>query len=196
MIQVEINGDRRTLDPASIDELRGFLRGAVSPAEVLCSLRVNGDEVSEDNLATYRIGAIQNLEVQTARSEDLARSAIPEAIDWMGRLQKVLRGIAEDFRAGRDREAADRLVPVADALQVLMGLLSGIREFTQPKGSPEREAWSQAESHLKHALQRFVSAFERNDSVRLSDLLTHEIPAALEAFVGPLSTAKACDGPA
>ncbi len=185
MMEIEINGSRRTLDPTSIDELRGYMSGALPTEEVICVLRVNGQNVAEEHLGTYDVTSIRNLEIRTTRPEALARSAIPETIDWIHRLSKMLRSLGEDYRYGREREAADRLVPLVDALQVLVGLLSGIREFAGL--NPATQAlvdgpWDAAESELRLALNVFVSEFENGDSVRLSDLLSHELPRILESF--------------
>jgi hypothetical protein len=185
MMQIEINGNRQTIDAASIEEVRGYLRGAVPKSEVMCLLRVNGEETSEERLDTFDFASIQTIEVQTDRPEALARNAIPETIDWIQRLSEVLRSLGEDFRLGRERDAVERLVPVTDALQVLVGLLSGIREFIQmdPAMRTSLEApWNTAESQLEDALGRFVSQFQTGDPVLLADLLGHELPRILESF--------------
>jgi hypothetical protein len=185
MMEIEINGSRRTLDPTSIDELRGYLSGALPTDEVICVLRVNGENVAEEDLRSYDVASIRNVEVQSARPETLARDAIPETIDWILRLCGMLRSLGEDYRCGRERQAAERLVSVADALQVLVGLLSGIREFAALNAATQGLVdgpWDTAERDLQLALDAFVSEFENGDSVRLADLLSHELPRILESF--------------
>jgi hypothetical protein len=184
-MDIEINGSRQMLSPASIEELQGHLRGAVPPDEVMCVLRVNGEEVAEDRLRDYECGSIQTIELQTARPEALAQNAIPETIDWIQRLTDVLRSLAEEYRLGRERNAVQRLVPVTDALHVIVGLLSGIHEFIKidPTIQIKIEApWSVAEARLRTTLDRFVSEFEAGDPVLMADLLGHDLPAVLESF--------------
>lgn len=185
MMQVDVNGTRRDLDPGSIDELRGYLSGVVPPDEVICVLRVNGEEVSEEKLRTLNVPSIRTLEVRSAQPRALARSAVPEAIDWIRRLSGVVRSIAEDYRAGDERRAAERLVPVADALQVLVGLISGIREFglDPPTESALAAPWEATVSDLRDTLDAFVKEYESGDSIRLADLLSHDLPDILERFV-------------
>ena len=114
MMEIEINGTRRTLDPASIDEFRGYLSGALPADEVICVLRVNGQNVAEEDLRTYDVASIRNVEVQSARPETLAKNAIPETIDWILRLCGMLRSLGEDYRCGRERQAAERLLQEHD----------------------------------------------------------------------------------
>jgi hypothetical protein len=185
MMEIEINGSRRTLDPASIDELRGHMSGALPADEVICVLRLNGQDVSEEDLPTYDVASIRSLEIQTARPEALARDAIPETIDWIRRLCGMLRSLGDDYRSGRERDAVERLIPLADALQVMVGLLSGIREFAGLNPSTQAVVdgpWEAAEHELHLALDAVLSEFEKGDSVRLADLLSHELPRILERF--------------
>ena len=103
MIEIEINGNRRTLDPTSVDELRGYIDGALPANEVICVLRVNGDDTERGDLGTRDLASIRNLEIQTAQPETLARDASPETIEWIGRVAELLCSIGQDFRHGRER---------------------------------------------------------------------------------------------
>ncbi len=185
MIQVEVNGARRELEPGSIDELRGYLNGAVPTDEVICVLRVNGEEISEEDLLGVSVPTIRTLEIKSARPQSLAQSAIPEAVEWMQRLSEVLRSVAEDYRIGEERRGAERLIPVSDALQVLVGLLSGIREFgLDPEAETALAApWEDAVSNLRNTLDAFLTEFEGGDSIRMADLLGHDLPEVLGRFI-------------
>ena len=65
MIEIEINGNRRTLEPTSIDELRGYIDGALPTNEVICALRVNGDDAAQEDLSTCNLDSIRNLQIKT-----------------------------------------------------------------------------------------------------------------------------------
>jgi hypothetical protein len=185
MIEIEINGSRRTLDPTSVDELRGYIDGALPTNEVICALRVNGEEAEHEDLGTRNLESIRNLEIQTARPETLARSAIPETVDWIRRVSELLSSIGEDFRYGREQEAAGRLVSATDALHVMAGLLSAIRQFTVSDPAIRESfeaAWATSESELRYAVDAMVADLEGGDPVRLADLLSHRLPKTLESF--------------
>ncbi len=190
MIQVDVNGARRELEPGSIDELRGYLNGAVPTDEVICVLRVNGEEISEEALLGVPVPTIRTLEIKSARPQSLAQGAIPEAVEWMQRLSEVLRSVAEDYRIGEERRGAERLVPVSDALQVLVGLLSGIREFgLDPEAETALAApWEDAVSNLRKTLAAFLTEFEGGDSIRMADLLGHDLPEVLDRFIHMLGS--------
>ncbi len=190
MIQVDVNGARRELEPGSIDELRGYLNGAVPTDEVICVLRVNGEEISEEDLLGVPVPTIRTLEIKSARPQSLAQSAIPEAMEWMQRLSEVLRSVAEDYRIGEERRGAERLVPVSDALQVLVGLLSGIREFGLDPATETALAgpWDDAVSSLRTTLDAFLTEFEGGDSIRMADLLGHDLPEVLDRFIHMLGS--------
>ncbi len=190
MIQVDVNGARRELEPGSIDELRGYLNGAVPTDEVICVLRVNGEEISEEALLGVPVPTIRTLEIKSARPQSLAQGAIPEAVEWMQRLSEVLRSVAEDYRIGEERRGAERLVPVSDALQVLVGLLSGIREFgLEPEAETALAApWEETVSNLRDTLAAFLTEFEGGDSIRMADLLGHDLPEVLDRFIHMLGS--------
>ncbi len=190
MMQVEVNGALRELEPGSIDELRGYLSGAVPADEVICVLRVNGEEMSEEDLLGVSVPTIRTLEVKSTRPQSLAQSAIPEAVEWMQRLSGVVRSVAEDYRIGEERRGAQRLVPVSDALQVLVGLLSGIREFGLDPATETALAgpWDDAVSSLRSTLDAFLTEFEGGDSIRMADLLGHDLPEVLDRFIHMLES--------
>jgi hypothetical protein len=189
MIEIEINGSRRTLDPASIDELRGYIDGALPANEVIRVLRVNGDNAEREELGNRDLASIRTLEIRTAQPETLARDAAPETIAWIGRVAELISSIGQDFRHGREREATARLVSAADALQVVSGLLSAIRQFAisdQSTGESLDHEWGTAESELRVAVDALVADLENGDPVRLADLLIHELPRILEQFAALL----------
>jgi hypothetical protein len=189
MIEIEINGNRRTLDPASVDELRGYIDGALPANEVICVLRVNGDDADREDLGACDLASIRSLEIRTAQPETLARGAVPETVEWIGRVGELLSSIGQDFRYGREREATARLVSAADALQVMSGLLSAIRQFAvsdSSVGGSLEDQWETAESELRLAVDALVSDLENGDPVRLADLLIHQLPRILEEFAALL----------
>jgi hypothetical protein len=191
MIEIEINGNRRSLDPRSVDELRGYIDGALPASEVICLLRVNGDDAEREDLGTRDLASIRNLEIRTAQPETLARGAVPETIEWIGRVGELLSSIGQDFRYGREREATARLISAADALQVMSGLLSAIRQFAVSDpltGGQLENEWKTSESELRLAVDALVSDLENGDPVRLADLLSHRLPRILEQFAALLES--------
>ena len=81
-----------------------------------------------------------------------------------------------------------RLLLVAFSVQaagLLVGLLAGIREFAGLNPATQAVVdgpWDAAEHELHLALEALASEFEAGDSVRLADLLSHELPKILEGF--------------
>lgn len=181
MIDVEINGTRETVSPDSVAELRRIVAGSLPSGEVICSLRVNGREHPESGLDEYDLRSIQNLEVKTETPERLARGALGETVDWISRIQSALDSIARDYRFGRDTRAADRLLEVLDVLQVLLGLLAGIRANLPPAARRE-EDWRDAEAKLLEAVKGFEADLKSRDGVRIADRIAYALPRALDRF--------------
>ena len=90
----------------------------------------------------------------------------------------------------RGAAGAERLIPVSDALQVLVGLLSGIREFgLDPEAETALAApWEDAVSNLRNTLDAFLTEFEGGDSIRMADLLGHDLPEVLDQFIHMLGS--------
>jgi ADP-heptose:LPS heptosyltransferase len=185
VIQLQINGTQQTAAPGSIGELRQLIKDAAPSNEVICVIRVNGIEISEDRLDDFGISSIETVEVQTANPTSLARQALGETQEWIGRICGVLTSIADDYRLGRNREGASRLVTVVDALQVLVGLLQGIHAFLdidQNERDLLNRSWKEAEVQLRDSIAGLVEDLEIGDPVRLADHTGHILPRSLGRF--------------
>jgi len=185
VIQLEINGNQQTVDPESIEGFLKLIRDAIPPNEMSCLVRVNGIEMSEDQLGDFSISSIQTVEVQTANPSALAQESLGETQQWIGRICSVLSSIADDFRLGRDKEGAKRLVTIVDALQVLVGLLQGIHtclELDQSQRAALDRVWKEAEVDLKNSITSLMEDMEYGDPVRLADSAGHTLPKSLGRF--------------
>ncbi len=185
MIQLVMNGLQRSIDPSSIEQLRHLISQVTPEGEVPCVVKVNGMEVSMDRVSEFDVESIRSIDVQTGNPATLARNSLPETQEWIGRICGVLASIAEDYRFGREREAASRLVGMVDALQVLVGLLGSIHSCLE-LGVAERASldstWKLAEEDLKSAISALVGDLEAGDPIRLADRAAHALPRSLDRF--------------
>jgi hypothetical protein len=185
VITLEINGKQQSLEAETIDDVLKRIRDAIPPTEVTCLIRVNGIEMSEDQLGDFSVSSIQTIEVQTANPGALARESLGETQQWIERICGVLSSIAADFRLGRDKEGANRLVTIVDALQVLVGLLQGIHtclELEQGQRVALDRVWEEAEVDLKNSIASLLQDMENGDPVRLADSAGHTLPRSLGRF--------------
>ncbi len=185
MIQLEINGVRETSTPQSIAELQEHLRGCVPAGHVVCALSVNGLESAQDRLVDFDVASIRSIEIRTASPAELARDALGETRAWIDRICGVLESIAQDYRLGREANGADRLVSVLDALQVLVGLLSGIHDSLEldPAARARFEGpWREAEGELKLSVEGLMEDLTQGDPLRLADRTSYTLPRSLGRF--------------
>ncbi|MFQ5513537.1 MAG: hypothetical protein ACE5FG_03805 [Myxococcota bacterium] len=185
MIQLSMNGTESGVEPGSIEELRRIIEEATPPGEVRCVMRINGTEIGEERLDEFNLGAIRSLEVSTAVPAELARQCLSETRDWIERICGVLSSIADDYRVGREHQAASRLVSVVDALDVLVGLLGGIHsciELEPPTRAALDRGWKLAEEELRASISGLVGDLEAGDPVRLADRAGHTLPRSLGVF--------------
>jgi hypothetical protein len=185
MIELEINDRAQRVQPESAKALRELVEHALPPGHLIERLEIDGRSVDASELGEIDPGRLQRIRVRSASPEQLARASLPEASQWIGRMCGVLESIASDYRTGREREAAARLVDVLDALQLLTALLGGIRRFL---GIPPahrtgfEQAWREAEGELQRATSELHDALRSGDPVRLADRTGWTLPAALRRF--------------
>jgi hypothetical protein len=185
MIELEINGAGQRIEPGSIGELREQIQRTVPTGHGLCQLIVDGRETSEISLEEYQLSMIRRIEVVTESLVELARKSVDETRDWIGRICQVLDSIAGDYRMGRERDAASRLVEVIDALQVLIGLLSGIHlhlRLDGQEGAQLDDSWDSAELALRDAIEALATDIQSGDPIRLADKTGYVIPRCLGSF--------------
>jgi hypothetical protein len=185
MIDLEINDRAQRVRPESGKALRELVEGALPPGHVIGQLQVDGRSVDATELGELDPERLRSIRVRSASPEEMARASLPETAQWLGRVCGVLEAIAVDYRTGREREAAARLVDVIDALQVLTALLGGIRRFLAV--APEHrsgfeQAWRDAEDELQRATLALHDELQRGDPVRLADRTGWTLPAALRRF--------------
>ena len=185
MIELEINDDRRRVQPGSGKALRELVEGSLPPGHMIAQLDVDGRSLDAGDLALLDPERLSRVRVRSASPAQIARASAPETGEWIGRMCGVLESIAHDYRTGRERDAAGRLVDVLDALQVLTALLAGIHRFLEIEARHREgfdRAWRDAEGELQRATQSLHDDLKGGDPVRLADRTGFTLPAALRRF--------------
>jgi hypothetical protein len=185
MIELEINGKPRTIHPTSMQELEAEIERPVPRDHGVCRLLVNDREIERRQLAEYDLASVRKVRIESAPLASIARNAVGETGEWIGRICGVLDSVAEDYRFGREAEANGRLANVIDALQVLVHLLGGIHAHA-PIAADRREsfgkAWQEAELELRGAIDDIGRDLEAHDTVALADLTGYTLPRCLGRF--------------
>ena len=185
MIQLEINAKHETIEPGSIKELRDRIQTTLPSGHVICRLHINGREIAESQLDEFSVGTIRDITVQSDTPQALARAALGETQEWIDRIRNALNVIANDYRLGRDKDGASRLITVIDALQVLVGLLQGIHSCIDLDPDTRRnlrDPWEQAEAQLKSSLEGLVEDLQTGDPVQIADRTAYALPRSLGRF--------------
>ncbi len=189
MVQLEVNGRRHALEPSSIEELGRRIDAEIADGQVICGLRVNGQEIALSRLCEFDLAAVRRVEVTSAPPETLAREAVGNTIEWIGQICAALESVSRSFRLGHERTAADQLGSVIDALQVLVSLLGGIRQFVGLAGAVERELgerWAVAELELRESVEGLALDMQSGDPVQIADRTGYALPRSLRDFRGIL----------
>ena len=189
MVQLEVNGRSHSLAPASIEELGRVIETEVAEGQVICALRVNGQEIAPSRLAEFDLAAVRSVEVQSAPPEALARDAVANTVEWIGRICQALESVSRDYRLGKEHAGTDRLASVIDALQVLVSLLGGIRQFVRlesPSESALEARWGRAELSLRESVEGLANDMAGGDPVQIADRTGYALPRSLRDFRGIL----------
>jgi hypothetical protein len=185
MIELEINGQRKTVNPATPTELRAMVQRELPSGHVIRRIDVNGGQFDEAKLDQVDVERLETVAVKSCTTSEVARESLTDTSEWIGRICGVLTEIAEDYRLGRDADGTNRLVDVVDALQVLVHLLGGINSFIEvadhERADFERN-WTEAEKDLCASIEGLFEELQNADPVLLADRTGYTLPAALQRF--------------
>jgi hypothetical protein len=185
VIELEVNGSTEWIEPASWEALGQRIDRAIPSGHALCTLVVDGAERSRSELERLDLRGVRRVRVGTGRPSDLARGALAETLRFVDRLCDALARLAECCRAGREPVARGDLVEIADALHVLVPLLSGIRRnIDAPREVIARieGPWADAERELASGAHELLAAYESEDPVALADASGFALCGALRRF--------------
>lgn len=185
MIELGINGRRRSVQPRSARELCELIDQELPTGHVIYAVQANGRIVDSDQLSSFDVGVLREVSVESATPAEIARNSLGETREWMGRIMSALDAVSRDYRFGRERNAHARLVEVIDALQVLVNLLGSIRTFLvreTPCSSGFESSWVQAEHDLRDGVDGLLSDLEKADPIELADRTGYALPSVLAQF--------------
>ncbi len=185
MIELEVNGNRQAVQPTSGGDLYQMLERELPSGHVIRRIDVDGAAIDAAKLDQIAVEHMRSVVVESCTAAQIAQDSVAETSEWIGRICGVLDQIASEFRLGNASNATERLVEVVDALQVLVGLLSGINEFLEV--DPQRHAafkqeWGDAEAELCGSIEGLFAELQSGDPVALADRTGHSLPRALDRF--------------
>jgi hypothetical protein len=185
MIDIEVNGSLRTIEPGTVEELRAEVMGPVPADHGICLLRVNGREFVAERWDELELGQVRDVQLRSAPLPEIARAALSETHEWVSRICAVLESISADYRMGREDQANGRLAHVADALHVLAHLLHGIRSHVAMSELQRRHVeseWDHAQGELSSAIDAMANDLVWRDPIALADGTGYALPRTLRAF--------------
>jgi hypothetical protein len=163
-------------------------RQGVSADRVITHIRINGQELLEDERGLYPDISgeeIDLLELQTGLSTEMASRGLRDARDYLERLNPAIGETADLFRTGQDAKALEQYGRCMDGLNWFMQILEGAKQVMALD-------YHQIQSH-KVSIQSYVENLQQNiremwnaqqdeDWVMLSDLLEYELLPLMEGW--------------
>ena len=194
MIDLEINDRRRRIEPSTAKELRDLIARDLPAGHLIEQLSVNGRARDPEELEVMDLGGLASIAIRSSSPQQIARGSLDETVDWIGRICNRLEEISAQYRTGAEQEATGNLVEAIDALQVLAGLLSGIRRWVDvPAVHRARfEAqWEEAENSLQAETEALLGELEAGNPVELADRTGSGLPDTLRRFAVLLEQLRA-----
>lgn len=153
----------------------------ISDSRVITNIRVNGQELLEDEDGLYPDiagGEIDSLELQTGLSQEMAHRGLQDAKNYLEKLNPGIEKTAELYRVGEDAKAHDQYGQCMDGINWFIHVLEGARqvmgldyEKISFNGVPVR---SYVEN-LENVIREMLAAQSDEDWVMLSDLIEYEL---------------------
>ena len=185
MIELEINDRRRQVQPASVKELRELIDRDLPAGHLIEQLSVNGRVLEPEELDVLELAGLASVAIRSSSPQQLARASLDETVEWISRICSALEDISSKYRTGDEQEGTRGLVDVIDALQVLAGLLSGIRRWIdvpQAHRSRFELEWDEIERALQNETVALHEELQAGDPVRLADRTGTGMPGVLRRF--------------
>lgn len=174
---------------ASLSEVMGCISQKIAHEnEVITHVRVNGQEVDEDENGNYpgvSIGEIDSVELQTGSAREIACRSLSDAVSYLGNLNPGIKKTAELFRVGEEAEAHVQYGLCVEGIKWFLHILEGVK---QVQGLDYQEilfSGPSIQSHiekLEQTIRDMWKAQSDRDWIMLSDLLEYELFPVMEAW--------------
>jgi hypothetical protein len=150
---------------------------------VVCDVKLNGQLLSEDQetlLASTHSEQIDHLRVRLYRVGQLLIDTKRSILDWIERAERACEANAEEFRAGRLKEAHGRFSELMAGSQWLAQNIQLLRGLVDLDDEPHHHAdWGRNEANFMKTVRDINGAYERQDFAQLSDIIEYELTTAL-----------------
>ena len=175
-------------DCATLKEVITALEVEISAlGEVICEIRVNDMQLSEDDELKFADCAkadIETLQIVSNQPGELVYDALNSAVGLMPEIERSAITTAELLRAGETQRAATGFRETVSGCQWLVETLLHVRGASEGVGQPiaDLPKWMASEKMIGRVVDEVSAAHARMDSILVADLLEYEMTAALASW--------------
>lgn len=188
MVNLSINGKHQESPSQMLfgEFLRSLNRDLASRSQVISVLKVDGEIIEEGKESGYSMRSLDQMgkvEITTVNQIDLAFEALASAKAYSKKLISYCRLNGENYKTGKIREADKNFLHLVDGLENLTQLVMTSQSILRGKykGIHTNDSSLRiAQVRLVSAIEELLPAKKQNDHELLADILSNELPEALQ----------------
>ncbi len=155
---------------------------------VICGMRINGQEVSlddEKSMALSGVDFIETIELKFENSRDLVFNTMNSLISFLQELRKQSKIVALSFREGHHKDGIQQFAQFIDSCEWANDSLFELRAafHSQDIKVKSESLWISTSQTFAGVLKAMIGTFEVRDYVLLADLLEYELTEVIDYWV-------------
>lgn len=197
MLQVRVDGEpcAGVVTAGSFDDVLEMVEPALARrSRIVTAIRVNGVEepaFREPLVRGRTLRAGDHVEVETASAEELATSALGDAVRLMPALCAATAQLSEQLRTSLALDAARELGPLAEGLTLLVTLVQAADAWADAAALARSDWLGSDVSAVARSIDALDEPQRAHDWVAVADVLAYDLAPALDAWRVHLETALA-----
>ena len=175
------------------DIITDFEKQFWDQGSVICEIHLDGNYISEEEekfLATRTINDIKTLEILTRDQNELIEVTLRTMYQWIPKLKERSLELTELFKSEQTEIQPADFVELIDGCQWLSESLLLMRPtlIAAVNNDEFEEKWKKTELLFTSAAKEVLLAYEKQDSVLVSDILEYDLRGALDQWQDLLFT--------
>ena len=183
MKNFSVNGVQRAVPVRQTESVQGLLRAIreqlISDSSCISSIRLDGQELTEDDeqtIGSLPVSELESVEVLTAHPRELADETLHNLIEFTESLELLSQHTAESFGAGKGAISFAQLI---EGIDTFTEALTGVKQILRIGIHQELNVM---EADLLSILRDLLEFYEKGDKLYVADLLKEHLPTNMRQW--------------
>ncbi|MCB0391170.1 MAG: hypothetical protein KDD58_07760 [Bdellovibrionales bacterium] len=179
--------NRYTSDTRISDVVADFEQQFWQNGSVICEIHLDGDYISEEDekfLADKTVEDIKTLELLIRDQKELIEATLRTMYQWIPKLKDRSLQLSQKFKSENKNDSQEDFIELIDGCQWLSESLFLMKSnlFRYVNSDSFEKRWNKTEQLFGVTAKEVLNAFEKEDSVLISDILEYDLCGSLDQW--------------